>query len=427
MEEKQMELINNRLLKYDIDPDLSRYLSIMIMILFIAFLCIVANFITKKVVIRVITLFVTKNKIRWGHILLERKVFRKLSHIVPALIILSFSRTFPAYGDLIITGVSTYIIIVGITVLYSLLNAVNDIYQTFEISKIRPIKGYIQVVKIILITVGSIIVIANLIGKSPLIFLSGIGALSAVFMLVFKDSLLGLVAGIQLTANDMVRVGDWIEMPKYGADGDIIDISLNTVKVQNWDKTITSIPSYALISDSFINWRGMQTSGGRRIKRSLFIDTSSISFCTEEMIERFKNIHYLSNYIISREHEIEEFNKKNEINRSNPVNGRALTNIGVFRAYISNYLQNHSGINQEMTLMVRQLAPTEHGLPLEIYAFSNDVRWGVYETIQADIFDHLFAVAQEFGLRIFQNPTGHDLKAAVEDSKEDELVREFGH
>jgi len=422
-----MDLINNRLLKYDIDPDLSRYLSIMIMIFFIAFLCIVANFITKKVVIRVITHFVTKNKIQWGHILLERKVFRKLSHIVPAIIILSFSRTFPAYDDLIVKGAGTYIIIVGITVLNSLLNAVNDIYQTFEISKIRPIKGYIQVVKIILITVGSIIVIANLIGKSPLIFLSGIGALSAVFMLVFKDSLLGLVAGIQLTANDMVRVGDWIEMPKYGADGDIIDISLNTVKVQNWDKTITSIPSYALISDSFINWRGMQTSGGRRIKRSLFIDTNSISFCTEEMIERFKNIHYLSDYIISREHEIEDFNKKNEINRSNPVNGRALTNIGVFRAYISNYLQNHSGINQEMTLMVRQLAPTEHGLPLEIYAFSNDVRWAVYETIQADIFDHLFAVAQEFGLRIFQNPTGHDLKAAVEDSKEDELVREFGH
>ena len=241
--------------------------------------------------------------------------------------------------------------------------------------------------------------------------LSGIGALSAVFMLVFKDSLLGLVAGIQLTSNDMVRVGDWIEMPKYGADGDVIDISLNTVMVQNFDKTITTIPSYALISDSFINWRGMQKSGGRRMKRSLFVDTTSISFCTEEMIANFKDIHYLSDYIISREREIAEYNTKNNINPSNPVNGRALTNIGVFRAYISNYLQNHPGINQEMTLMVRQLAPSETGLPIEIYAFTNDIKWAVYETVQADIFDHLFAVAPEFGIQLFQNPSGSDLKS----------------
>ncbi|MEH7113776.1 mechanosensitive ion channel domain-containing protein, partial [Neobacillus niacini] len=303
----------------------------------------------------------------------------------------------------------------------------NDIYQTFEISKIRPIKGYIQVVNIVVITVGIILLIADLIGKNPLIFLSGIGALSAVLLLVFKDSLLGLVAGIQLSANDMVRVGDWIEMPKYGADGDIIDISLNTVKVQNFDKTITTIPSYALISDSFINWRGMQTSGGRRIKRSLFIDTSSITFCTVEMIEKFKNIHYLSDYIVVREREIAEFNSKNDINRTNPVNGRALTNIGVFRAYISKYLQHHSGINQEMTLLVRQLAPTEHGMPLEIYAFSNDIRWAVYETIQADIFDHLFAVAKEFGLRLFQNPSGEDLKTIVNETRKAIVAKEMDH
>ena len=258
----------------------------------------------------------------------------------------------------------------------SLLYALNDIYQTFEISKVRPIKGYIQVVNIIIMTFGFILVISNLLGKSPLILLSGIGALSAVLMLVFKDSLLGLVAGIQLTANDMVRVGDWIEMPKFGADGDVIDISLNTVQVQNFDKTITMIPSYALISDSFINWRGMQSSGGRRIKRSLYIDTSSIQVCTEEMIEKFVKVHYLSDYIIQKEREIAEYNAKNEIDRNNPVNGRALTNIGVFRAYISNYLKNHDGINQNMTLMVRQLAHSEHGLPLEIYAFTNSVEMG---------------------------------------------------
>jgi miniconductance mechanosensitive channel len=243
-------------------------------------------------------------------------------------------------------------------------------------------------------------------------------------MLVFKDSLLGLVAGIQLTGNDMVRVGDWIEMPKYGADGDVIDISLNTVQVQNFDKTITMIPSYALISDSFINWRGMQSSGGRRLKRSLYIDTSSIMFCTEEMIEKFIRVHYLSDYMIQKEREIAEYNAKNQFDRNNPVNGRALTNIGVFRAYISNYLKNHEGINQNMTLIVRQLEPSEHGLPIEIYAFTNSVDWAVYESVQSDIFDHLFAVAPEFGLRIFQNPSGADVRNMTEATGKKALVGE---
>jgi miniconductance mechanosensitive channel len=408
-----MDYIRSLLLDYGMDPTLAKYLSIFIMILFIAIICIIANFISKKVVIRVITHIVTNNKVKWDNVLLDRKVFHKLSHVVPAIIIYFFAPTFPAYQQVIEKGAIAYIIIVTLMVLNSLLNAIQDIYQTYEVAKTRPIKGYIQVVKIIIFTLGSILVIANLIGENPLILLSGFGALSAVIMLVFKDSILGLVAGVQLSANDMVRVGDWIEMPKYGADGDIIDISLNTVKVQNWDNTITTIPSYALISDSFKNWRGMQASGGRRIKRALYIDTSSISFCTEEMIEKFKNIQYISDYLSKRIEEIEKYNTEQKVNRKNPVNGRALTNIGVFRAYISNYLQNHPGIKQDMTLMVRQLAPNEHGLPLEIYAFSNDISWAVYETIQSDIFDHLFAVAPEFGLQLFQNPSGNDLRAIV--------------
>ncbi|MHC0038508.1 mechanosensitive ion channel family protein [Pseudoneobacillus sp. C159] len=420
-----MELIKKQLLEFEMDLTLVNYLSTIIMLLFIALLCFVANFITKKVFIRIITRIVNRTKFQWDNMLMERQVFRKLSHIVPALIIYYFASTFPGNKHLIEKAAIAYIIIVGLAVINSILNALNDIYQTYEISKLKPIKGYIQVAKIIAITLGIILVIANMMGKNPLLLLSGIGALSAVFLLVFKDSLLGLVAGIQLTANDMVRVGDWIEMPKYEADGDIIDISLNTVKVQNWDKTITMIPSYALISDSFKNWRGMQTSGGRRIKRPLFIDTNSISFCTEEMISKFKSIHYLSDYITRREREIAEFNNENNVNRSNPVNGRALTNIGVFRAYISNYLQNHPGINQEMTLMVRQLAPTEHGLPLEIYAFTNDIRWAVYETVQSDIFDHLFAVASEFDLRLFQNPSGYDFKRMTDETESRELVREM--
>ncbi|MDW0117761.1 mechanosensitive ion channel [Sporosarcina thermotolerans] len=406
-----MDFIRNRLLGYGVDEAWVGYLTNGIMIIFIALICIVANLITKKVVVRFITHIVKKNTFKWDDILLERQVFRKLSHIVPAIIIFSFATKFPAYRELIEKAAWVYIIIVALTVINSLLNAVNDIYQTFQVSKVKPIKGYIQVVKIITFILGVVLVIAILVGESPLILLSGIGAISAVLMLVFKDSLLGLVAGIQLSANDMVRVGDWIEMTKYGADGDVIDISLNTVMVRNFDQTVTMIPSYALISDSFINWRGMQESGGRRIKRSLYIDTSSIQFCTEEMMEHFKQIHYLKDYIVNREKEIEDYNHVNKVDRSNIVNGRALTNIGVFRAYISEYIKRHPGIHQEKTLMVRQLAPGEHGLPIEIYAFANSIQWAVYENVQADIFDHLFAVAGEFGLRVFQNPAGSDFQA----------------
>lgn len=405
-----MTFIRNYLLEYGIDPSWVDTLSFVVLITFIAILCTIANFITKQVIIRVITHILKKNKFKWDQIILERKVFRKLSHFVPAIIIYHFASSFSTYQTAIETLALAYIMIVALSVINRLLTVINDIYQTYEVSKEKPIKGYIQVVKIIVIVIGIVLVIANLMGESPLILLSGLGALSAVFMLVFKDSLLGLVAGVQLTSNDMVRVGEWIEMPKYGADGDVIDISLNTVMVRNFDRTITMIPSYALISDSFINWRGMQESGGRRIKRALYIDMTSIEFCTEDMIEHFKGIHFLGDFIINRENEIEEYNEKHHINRSNVVNGRALTNIGIFRAYISEYLRHHSGIHQEMTLMVRQLAPGENGLPLEIYAFTNSTEWSVYESVQADIFDHLFAIAGEFRLRIFQNPAGSDLK-----------------
>jgi miniconductance mechanosensitive channel len=409
-----MEMIEKFLLDFNLHPTLVKYLSVFGMILFIGLICVVANFITKKIFINIIARIVKQNNYSWGEIILERKVFRKLSHIVPAIIIYFFAPSFPNFQVIIEKFAVAYIIIVSLAVINSFLNAVNDIYQTYEISKTRPIKGFIQVLKIIMIILGVIIIIANFIGKSPLVLLGGIGALSAVLMLVFQDSILGLVAGIQLSANDMVRVGDWIEMTKYGADGDVIDVSLNTIKVRNFDNTIVTIPTYAMIKDSFKNWRGMQASGGRRIKRSLIIDTTSIRFCTEEMIDKFSKIHYLSDYISKRQKEIEEYNINNNIDRSSPVNGRALTNIGVFREYITNYLKNHPGIRQDMSLMVRQLAPNEHGLPLEIYAFTNDTRWTVYESIQSDIFDHLFAVAKEFGLRLFQNPSGHDLRTLKE-------------
>ncbi|WP_047985533.1 mechanosensitive ion channel family protein [Ornithinibacillus californiensis] len=414
-----MEFISEWIGDLGWDPTVEKYLIVAAKILFIALISIIANFITKKIVVRIITKMLTRNKYQWDNVFLERKVFHRLSHIVPAIIIYNFAGTFPEYEELIIKLSNTYIILVMLLVINSTLHAVNDIYRTFEVSKTRPIKGFIQVANIIFFVIGAILIIANLIGESPLVLLGGIGALSAVLMLVFQDSILGLVAGVQLSTNDMVRVGDWIEMPKYNADGDVIDITLNTVMVQNWDKTVTMIPTYALVSDSFKNWRSMEKSGGRRIKRSLYLDTTSIKFCTPEMLDRLKKIQVLSDYITQKEAEIEEYNKTHQINRENPVNGRAMTNVGVFRAYIDNYLKRHPGIHKEMTLMVRQLEPKENGLPLEIYAFTNNTAWAVYESIQSDIFDHLFAVAPEFGLRVFQNPTGNDLRALSETTKQE--------
>lgn len=408
-----MEFIKNLLEDFGVTGDMVVYLANTIMIIAIAALSIAANFITKKIVLKVITYYIHNNRYTWDNYLLERQVFHKLSHIVPAIIIYNAAAIFPLYQQLIVKGVMFYLIIVMLMVINSFLDAAHDIYRTFEISKARPIRGYIQFVKIFVYIICGILLISILIGESPIILLSGIGALSAVIMLIFKDSILGLVAGVQLTSNDMVRVGDWIEMPKYGADGDIIDISLNTVKVQNWDKTITTIPTYALISDSFKNWRGMQQSGGRRIKRSVFVDTSSVTICSPEMIEKLKKIHYLNDYIVSKEKEIEQYNLENGIDRSIKVNGRALTNIGIFRAYIQRYLEHHPKIHKGMTCMVRQMQPTETGLPLEIYAFSNDITWAVYEGVQSDIFDHILAVAPEFGLRIFQNPTGYDMRSMM--------------
>lgn len=411
-----MDFIKQFLVDWKIPEDLAVFLSYVVLTLLIFVLCFIVNFIVKKIILRLITLFITRNKFTWDDKLLERKVFQKLSHIVPAIIIYyasDFYADYPMLEMLIEKGAYLYIILVFLSAVNAFLNAVNDIYLTYEVSKVRPIKGYIQVAKIVVFFIGGILLISTLIGKNPLLLLGGLGALSAVLMLIFQNSILGLVAGIQLTANDMVRVGDWIEMPKYNADGDVLEITLNTVKVQNWDKTITMIPSYAFISDSFKNWRGMQETGGRRIKRSIYIDVTSIAFCTDAMIEKFKQIHYLKDYVENKENEIANYNREHQIDESVKVNGRRMTNIGTYRIYIEQYLANHPGIHKGLTTMVRQLAPDEYGLPLEIYTFTNDTRWVVYEAIQADIFDHLFAVAPEFGLRVFQNPTGNDLRVMM--------------
>ncbi len=394
--------------------ELAEHIAYIVFGIIILVVCVLATMLTRKVVLKFAAKRIKNNKITWDDVLVESGVLRRLAHIVPVAIIKFFSEDFGPYSRFVQKGVVIYFTLVLLLVIDSLLDAIDKIYRRYEISKTRPIKGFLQVVKIACFIVGGIVIVADLMGQDPVVLLGGIGALTAVFSLVFKDSLLGFVAGIQLTSNDMIRIGDWIEMPKYDANGEIIEISLNTVKVLNSDKTITTIPAYALISDSFKNWRGMQNIGARRIMRPVYIDVNSISFCTPEMLERLKSSTLLKDYIETRQAEIDEYNKSHGLDPESSVNARRMTNIGVFRVYIQNYLKNHPGIRQDMTRIVRQLPQEANGLPLEIYAFANTADWAVYENIQSDIFDHIFSVVGYFGLRIFQNPSGHDLKLLKE-------------
>ena len=290
-----------------------------------------------------------------------------------------------------------------------------DIFQSISDRRTRqahfPLRGLLQTIKLIASVLTVILAISLLMGKSPLILLSGLGALSAVLLLVFKDPILGLVAGIQLSANNMLAVGDWLEMPKYGADGDVVDIALTTVKVRNWDKTITTIPTYALISDSFKNWRGMSEAGGRRIKRSIRIEMSSVCFLDKEHLTELKKAHLLNEYITNMVPTIEKENLENKTDMSVMQNGRRLTNVGTFRKYLVSFLKQHPQIHQGMTMIVRQLEPTSDGLPIEIYVFTNTTNWNAYEDIQSDIFDHIIAVLPSFGLRIHESPTGNDIRS----------------
>jgi miniconductance mechanosensitive channel len=351
----------------------------------------------------------------WQKALLENTLFHRISYTIQGVVVHLQAGIWFEEETLIlqlVQGISTqWILLFGLLSLFSALDSFQSVIYKNG-SHIRfPFRGLIQTIKLISSLFVGLLAVAALIGKSPLILLSGLGAISAVLLLVFRDSILGLVAGIQLSANQMLSVGDWLEMPKYGADGDVIDIALTTVKVQNWDNTITTIPAYALISDSFKNWRGMTESGGRRIRRSLQIDTNSIRFIDAELFERLSKAELLGDYLPERQQEIEQENAKKNSDLSVLVNGRRLTNIGTFRQYLVNYLKNHPNIHQNMTLMVRQLQSTAEGLPIEIYAFTNTTSWVAYENIQSDIFDHIFATLPEFDLRIHEAPTGHDIQA----------------
>ena len=383
---------------------------ILVVILAIAFL---GDAICRHIILTAVARLVKKTKATWDDIVFDRKVLTHVSHLVaPILLYILLPLVISNLGLLsfIQRICMIYIIAVFLKFISSLLTALFHVYSEKEQFRDRPLKGLLQTVQVILFFIGGIIIVSILIDKSPMVLLTGLGASAAVLMLVFKDSIMGFVSGIQLSANNMLRVGDWIQMPKYGADGTVIEVTLNTVKVRNWDNTITTIPPYALVSDSFQNWRGMQESGGRRIKRSIRIDMNSVKFCTPEMLAKYKKIQLLKDYIEETEKVIEDYNKEHGIDNSILVKGRRQTNLGVFRAYLTNYLKSLPTVNQDLTCMVRQLQPTEQGIPLELYFFSAIKAWVPYEGVQADVFDHVLAIIPEFDLHVFQNPTGEDFR-----------------
>jgi len=376
-----------------------------------------AEFVARRVILALVKRVVEKSRSDWDDVLQSNRVFERLAHLLPTLVVYYGIRWVPslpeAIGVVVQRVTVASLVVIVLSCLSAFLRAANEIYSANPASRHRPIKGYLQILQIAIYVLGTISVLAILMDRSPLVFLSGVGAMTAILMLVFKDTILSLVASVQLTSNGMVAVGDWIEMPAFGADGDVIDIALHTIKVQNWDKTITTIPTHKLIDNSFKNWKGMSESGGRRIKRSLQLDMGTIRFLETEEIERFSHFALLRDYIAEKKAALDASNQEHS-GSDVTANERRLTNVGTFRAYIVNYLRQHSKIHQEsMTFLVRQLAPTPEGVPIEIYVFSNDTNWVNYEGIQSDLFDHLLAIAPEFGLAVYQRPSGTDMREAL--------------
>ena len=410
------EIISEWLQKLHIAPSLAHLLGLLGASLYLFIIAWLANFVAKRLITYVIHPIIGKTSIQWDDLLVQHNVIVRFSHIVPVAIIHFFAPTLfnglTGIMNVFHVIVNTYLIVIILLVIDGILNFTRAVWERSTLGKQYPAKSFIQAAKLIINLIGFIFILSAVLGKSPLVFFSGLGAVTAILLLIFKDAILGLVAGFQLSVNNMVMVGDWIEMPARGADGDVIDVSLTTVKVQNWDKTITTIPTYALITDSFKNWRGMSDAGGRRIKRPLYIDMRTIQFADEAMLERFKRIRLLRPYLEAKLDEIRMHNDGIGEDLSELINGRRLTNVGTFRAYCVAYLRNHPKARQDMTLIVRQLAPGPQGLPIEIYVFSNDTAWARYEDIQGDIFDHLLSVLPEFGLSAYQAPSGADLEKA---------------
>lgn len=392
------------------------YFRLLILLSALGLVAGIAFWITKQVIVNYIYRFVRKSPITWDDVLADRQVFNNVAHLIPALIVRILIPTifqdFENISPFIVKLTDVYILLVGTSIAASVLKVMEFALSKSEAFRDKPLSSYGQLVRLILYIAVGILILSILLGKSPVYFLSAFGAMTAILLLIFKDTILGLVASVQISSNDMVRVGDWIEMPKFNADGDVIAINLNTVKVQNWDKTITTIPTYYFITDSFKNWRGMQQSGGRRIKRAVYINSQTIAFVDPETREHYKKYALISDYVTERQNQIEAYNLANRVDTSELINGRRMTNIGVFRKYLEQYLHTHPRIRKDLTILVRQLSIEDRGVPIEIYCFTQTTAWLEYEEIQADIFDHVLAGASYFGLEIFQQPSGSDIVKA---------------
>ncbi len=373
----------------------------------------IADRVAKVWLVRVARYLTGRTDTSWDDALVEKGVFSRIAQLAPAIVLYTLGSAFGETAQgWVERGALLYMIVVLALSISALLEAGLSVYQRSDISRERPVQGYVQLLRIFLYLIAAIFLVSTLLDEEPWGLLTGLGALSAVLLLVFRDTILGFVASVQLGNNDMVRRGDWIEMPSFGADGDVLEVSLHTVKVQNWDKTVSTIPTHALISHSFKNWRGMSESGGRRIKRSVHIDVNTIRFCDDAMLGRFERFDAIRDYVQEKRAELQQTNTAigDGVER---INERRLTNVGTFRAYIIAYLRAHPDIHPDMTFLVRQLPPTDRGLPIEIYVFSSNQEWVAYEAIQADIFDHVLAVLPEFELRAYQSPSGHDIEAAT--------------
>lgn len=393
------------------DDGTQRIVIAWLSVLFVAWL---SNFIAKRVIVRGVRAVVTRTRVTWDDVLVSHRVFEKLSHLAPALVVYIAAPLLLERDSLAVLYVrrlaNVWMVVAGTRAAGAFIDALVTLGLRSTAARGKPLRSYAQVAQLVLWMAAGILSVATLMDKSPWALLTGLGAMTAILLLVFRDSILGFVASLRIASNDMLRIGDWVEMPKYGADGDVIDILLHTVKIQNWDKTITTIPTQAFMTDSFKNWRGMSESGGRRIKRALQLDMASVRFLDEADLARLAKLEVLQDYLKERTREVAEWNAARHVTAESPANGRRLTNLGTFRAYVERYLKTLEPIRQDMTFLVRQLAPGPEGVALEVYCFSREQRWAQYEALLGDIFDHLLAIVGEFDLRVYQRPSGADLR-----------------
>lgn len=412
--ELSINFFNKSLLNAGLSDQMSDNVSHLITFFLLLLFSFLLYVITWRIIRKLILPILRRSKNKFDDLLVHHNFFKKISFLVPALILHYYAgttlSTFPELASIINALIEMFFVVNAILIINSVLSTLNDFYERYDFAKENPIRGLIQIIKIIVYVIGLLFILSNLLDRDLTSLVISLGTISAVIILIFKDSILGFVGGMQLIFNKMLSIGDWITMPKYGADGIVLEINLTTVKVQNWDKTIVTIPTYSLISDSFQNWRGMEESGGRRIKRFISIDMDSITFCTPEMLNKYKKISILKDYIETTETSIEAYNKESGADPQVKVNGKRQTNIGVFRAYLETYLHGRPDIHDDMTFLVRQLQPTDKGIPIEIYVFTTTTEWADYEDIQADIFDHILAVIPEFNLRVFQLPSSNALE-----------------